>query len=67
MKKLPIFNYHIENQSADRLDVFIDGTIVDAETKEWLAEWYNEHSSVSFKSFRNEVISSGIKNIRIRF
>ncbi|QDP86077.1 Clp protease ClpP [Chryseobacterium sp. SNU WT5] len=65
MKKLPIFNYHIENKSADRLDVFIDGTIVDAETKEWLSEWYNEHSSVSFKSFRNEVISSGIKNIRI--
>lgn len=65
MKKLPIFNYHIENQSADRLDVFIDGTIVDAETKEWLSEWYNEQSSVSFKSFRNEVISSGVKNIRI--
>lgn len=65
MKKLPIFNYHIENQSTDRLDVFIDGTIVDAETKEWLSEWYNEQSSVSFKSFRNDILNSGLKNIRI--
>ncbi|SIS72082.1 MULTISPECIES: Clp protease ClpP [Chryseobacterium] len=65
MKKLPIFNYHITNQGGDRLDVFIDGTIVDAETQEILKNWWGDESSVSFKSFRTEVLDSGLKNIRI--
>lgn len=65
MKKLPIFNYKIINQSGDRLDVFIDGTIVDAETQELYKEWFNDTTSVSFKSFRTEILDSGIKNIAI--
>lgn len=65
MKKLPIFNYHITNQGGERLDVYIDGTIVDAETQEILQEWWNDDTSVSFKSFRTEILNSGLKNIRI--
>lgn len=65
MKKLPIFNYKISNQSGERLDVFIDGDIVDAETQEIYREWFNDQTSVSFKSFRSEILSSGIKNISI--
>lgn len=65
MKKLPIFNYKISNQGGERLDVFIDGTIVDAETQEFLKNWWGDESSVSFKSFRTEVLDSGLKNIRI--
>lgn len=65
MKKLPIFNYHITNQGGERLDVYIDGTIVDAETQELYREWYNDQTSVSFKSFRSDVLNSELKNIRI--
>ncbi|GEN74079.1 Clp protease ClpP [Chryseobacterium lathyri] len=65
MKNNPIFfNYKISN-SGERLDVFIDGTIVDAETQEIWKEWFNDDTSVSFKSFRTEILDSGLKNIRI--
>lgn len=64
MKKIPIFNYKVSN-NGERLDVFIDGTIVDAETQEILQDWFNDQTSVSFKSFRSEILDSGLKNIRI--
>ncbi|GAB0154759.1 hypothetical protein CHRYSEOSP005_00190 [Chryseobacterium sp. Alg-005] len=65
MKENPIFfNYKVSN-SGERLDVFIDGTIVDAETQEIWKEWFNDDTSVSFKSFRTEILDSGLKNIRI--
>ncbi|OPB96835.1 hypothetical protein BAS10_07235 [Elizabethkingia meningoseptica] len=65
MNKLQIFNYHITNQNSDRLDVYIDGSIVNAETQEMLREWWNDQTSVSFKSFRTQVLESGLKNIKI--
>lgn len=65
MKKLPFFNYKISNQGNEHLDVYIDGVIVDAETQEIYKEWFGDNTSVSFKSFRNEILESGIKNITI--
>ena len=65
MKKLPIFNYHIQNKSDERLDIFIDGQIVDAESQEIMRDWFNDQTSVSFKSFRQEILDSGLKNISI--
>ncbi len=65
MKKLPILNYTIKNQTSERLDVYIDGQIVDAATKAYLDEWYDNQPSVSFKSFRDQILNSGLKNIRI--
>lgn len=61
MKKLPIFNYHITNQGGERLDVYIDGTIVDAESQEMMREWCGNETSVSFKSFRTDILNSGLK------
>mgnify|MGYP000296506688 FL=1 len=65
MNKLPIFNYKISNQGNEHLDIYIDGVIVDAETQEIYKEWFGDNTSVSFKSFRNEILESGIKNISI--
>lgn len=65
MKKLPIFNYHITNQGGERLDVYIEGSIVDAESQEMMREWFGDETSVSFKSFRTDILNSGLKNIRI--
>lgn len=65
MKNSPIFfNYKVQN-SGERLDVFIDGTIVDSETQEMWKNWFDDETSVSFKSFRTEILDSGLKNIRI--
>lgn len=64
MKKLPIFNYNITNQG-ERLDVYIEGSIVDAESQELMREWWGDETSVSFKSFRTDILNSGLKNIRI--
>lgn len=64
MKKIPIFNYKLTN-TGERLDVFIDGEILDAETQEIYKEWWGDETSVSFKSFRTEILNSGLKNIRI--
>ena len=65
MKQIPIFNYNIRNNSGEKLEVFIDGIIVDAETQEMYREWWNDQTSVSFKSFRSEILNSGTKNIKI--
>ena len=64
MKRLPIFNYNITNQG-ERLDVYIEGNIVDAETQDILKDWYGDETSVSFKSLRTDILNSGLKNIRI--
>lgn len=65
-QRLPFFNYKIRNQSADTLEISIEGEIVDAETQERYKEWYNDDTSVSFKSFRNQVsnaVANGVKII----
>lgn len=65
MKNNPIFfNYNVTN-SGERLDVFIDGTIMDSETQDLWRRWFDDETSVSFKSFRTEILDSGLKNIRI--
>lgn len=61
---IPFFNYNVTNQS-NRLDVYIDGNIVNAPTQELYREWFNDETSVSFKSFRQQVLDSGLRNIRI--
>jgi ATP-dependent Clp endopeptidase proteolytic subunit ClpP len=62
---LPVFNYRIVNSSADETDVFIDGAIVDAETQSIFEAWFGDDTSVSFKSFRNELSSSTAKTINV--
>lgn len=62
---LPVFNYRIVNSSADETDVFIDGAIVDAETQSIFEAWFGDDTSVSFKSFRNELASSTAKTINV--
>ncbi|MVT11379.1 head maturation protease, ClpP-related [Chitinophaga tropicalis] len=50
-----IFNFRIQNASSDSVDIFIDGEIVDAGTQEFLREWWGDDTTVSFKSFREEL------------
>lgn len=62
--QLSIFNYTANKSNDDtHLNVFIDGVIVDAETKEIYEKWWGDETSVSFKSLRNQVLQSGAKSI----
>lgn len=52
------FGFKIFNQSDNAIDIYIDGTIVDVETQEMWAKWFGDETSVSYKSFRDQVLAS---------
>lgn len=58
---IQIFNFSIKNASEDSVDIHIDGDIVDASTQEILKSWFGDETSVSFKSFRNQINSVDAK------
>ncbi len=51
------FNFQVKNVINNTVDIYIDGDIVDAETQGWLREWYGDDTSVSYKSFRDQITS----------
>lgn len=59
-----VFNYTV-NSSDDQLDIHIDGQIVDAETQDIYEKWFGDETSVSFRSFRNQVESSTARTINV--
>lgn len=64
--KLPFFNYVVKNASNTTLEVNIDGDIVDASTQQMYERWFDDDTSVSFKSFRDQVdkaIKGGVNTI----
>jgi ATP-dependent protease ClpP protease subunit len=65
--QIQIFNYTIGNQSNDQLDVFIDGQIVDSPTQQILKDWFGDETSVSYKSFRDQIetISPKVLNVYV--
>lgn len=50
--QLHIFNYSVQNQQSDSVDIYIDGAICDSPTKELLEKFWGDETSTSFKSFR---------------
>jgi ATP-dependent Clp endopeptidase proteolytic subunit ClpP len=52
------FQFRVENSTNNAVDIYIDGAIVDAETQELYKYWYGDDTSVSFKSFRNQVLEA---------
>lgn len=52
---LQIFNYSISNQDNASVDIHIDGDIVDSPTQEMYKNFWGDETSVSFRSFRNEI------------
>ena len=59
---LSLFNYVIHNQ-ADHAEVHIDGYIVDAPTQDILKAQWNDETSVSYKSFRDQLANTHYKTI----
>ncbi len=61
-----IFNFRIQNSSSsDSVDIYIDGEIVDAGTQEIYRLWFGDETSVSFKSFRDQLEKSGANTYNI--
>lgn len=54
-KPLQVFNFSVQNASNDEVDVHVDGEIVDANTQAVLKNFWGDDTSVSFKSFRNQI------------
>jgi ATP-dependent Clp endopeptidase proteolytic subunit ClpP len=65
MKKLEVFNYAISNSGNDSVDIHIDGVIVDAQTQQIMRDWWGDETSVSYKSFRDQVLASKAKTINV--
>lgn len=63
--KLPVFNYSITNATDDSAEIHIDGDIVDATTQEIYKNWFGDETSVSFRSFRQQVEKLNVKNLTV--
>lgn len=62
---LSIFNFSVVNQADDTVEINIDGSIVDASTQEIMKAYWGDETSVSFKSFRNEVTAAAPKTLNV--
>jgi ATP-dependent Clp endopeptidase proteolytic subunit ClpP len=65
MKKLDVFNYSFTNEANDSIDIHIDGAIVDAETQQIMRDFWGDETSVSYKSFRDQLVNSKVKTINV--
>lgn len=63
--KLSVFNYTVQNQANNSADIYIDGVIVDAETQQIMRDWWGDETSVSYKSFRDQLLKSDEKVLNI--
>ncbi|WPV66282.1 head maturation protease, ClpP-related [Chitinophaga sp. LS1] len=57
-RPVQVFNFRLQNASSGSVDIFIDGAIVDAETQQIYRDWFGDDTSVSFKSFREDLQKS---------
>jgi ATP-dependent Clp endopeptidase proteolytic subunit ClpP len=64
-RQFQVFNFSIHNSTEDVAEINIDGAIVDAETQAFFREWYGDDTSVSFKSFRDQIKSLNAKTYNI--
>jgi ATP-dependent Clp endopeptidase proteolytic subunit ClpP len=64
-RQFSAFSYKVVNKADDTLDIYVDGIIVDAETQTILKNWFGDETSVSYKSFRDQVTKADPKIINL--
>ncbi len=64
-KSIDVFNFSFVNSADDSVDIHIDGEIVDAATQQVMRDWWGDETSVSFKSFRDEIVKSQAKTLNV--
>jgi ATP-dependent Clp endopeptidase proteolytic subunit ClpP len=62
---LSFFNYSIQNQSDDTIDIYIDGYIVDAPTQQMMREFWGDDTTTSYKSLRDQINKATPKTVNI--
>jgi ATP-dependent Clp protease, protease subunit len=62
---LQVFNYSVHNQIGGVLDVHIDGDIVDSPTQELYKMFWGDETSVSFKSFRDQISNAACQTLNV--
>ena len=61
-----ISNYQLVRNAADNCaEIYIDGEIVDADTQQFYKDYFGDETSVSYRSFRNELLACGFKNVHV--
>lgn len=65
MKGLCLYNFSVKNVSTASLDLFIDGEIVSAETEDIYKEYWNDTTSISFRTIRNTIIQNNPSIVNI--
>lgn len=63
---ISIFNFSVGKQTAETLDISIDGDIVDSQTEQFYRDWVGDDTTTSFKTFRdqcNKAVNSGVTTI----
>lgn len=69
MNSISVFNFAIKNAGNKTIDVFVDGIIVDEQSRQIYADWFGDTTSVSYKSIRTEManaVNDGCKTINVR-
>lgn len=64
-RPLQTFRFSISNSSNDSVDIHIDGDIVDASTQAIYKAWFGDDTSVSFKSFRDELNATSARTYNV--
>jgi ATP-dependent protease ClpP protease subunit len=64
-RQFQVFNFSVQNSADDVAEINIDGAIVDAETQAFYREWFGDDTTVSFKSFRDQVKALNAKTLNI--
>lgn len=65
MKHTCIYNFKLKNVSENTLDLYIDGELVDAETEDLYKEWFNDTTSISYRTIRNTILEAKPKVLNI--
>jgi ATP-dependent Clp protease protease subunit len=68
MKQPPlvVFNYALFNKDNDSVDIHIDGEIVDSPTQQLMQAWWGDETSVSYRSFRNQIEKANPKTVNLK-
>lgn len=64
-KSICLYNFNVKNIGAASLDLFIDGEIVTAETEDIYKEYWNDTTSVSFRTIRNTILENNPSVVNI--
>lgn len=65
MNRFCLNNYKLQNVSKETLDLYIDGTLVDSQTEDIYKDFFDNTTSISYKTIRNTILEAKPKVLNI--